>query len=70
MARDLGLVDELGGLEKAIKLAGEMSGIKGEPEVIFKEDRFDFKDMLKGFFPGELLSNTFSGISVKYMMTP
>lgn len=33
-ALEIGLVDELGGLEDAIKIAGEMAGIKGKPEVV------------------------------------
>ncbi len=70
MAKSLGLVDELGNLEDAIKLAGELSGIQGEPEVVIKKDKFDFTEMLKGQLPGKLLSNSFSGISLKYLLTP
>lgn len=33
-ARALGLVDELGGLRDAVRLAGNLSGIKGEPSVV------------------------------------
>jgi len=36
-AKKLGLVDELGGLERAIELAAKLAGIKGEPEVIYPE---------------------------------
>jgi len=35
----LGLVDALGSLEDAIALASQMSGIKGEPDVIYPEKR-------------------------------
>lgn len=34
-ARDLGLVDELGSLEAAIRRAGELGGIDGKPEVVY-----------------------------------
>jgi protease-4 len=34
MARDLGLVDGLGGLDDAIRIAGELGGISGKPRVI------------------------------------
>jgi protease-4 len=34
-ARELGLVDELGGLEAAIRRAGELAGIDGKPDVIY-----------------------------------
>jgi protease-4 len=70
MARELGLVDELGNLEYAIDLAGELSGIKGEPNVIHKEDKFNFIDMLKGNIPKQLMNSAFSGISLKYLLTP
>ena len=33
-ARELGLVDELGDLEDAIKIAGKMGGIEGPPNII------------------------------------
>lgn len=33
-ARDLGLVDELGGLQDAVQLAGRLSGIEGSPDVV------------------------------------
>ncbi|PLY06689.1 MAG: signal peptide peptidase SppA, partial [Desulfuromonas sp.] len=34
-ARDLGLVDELGNLEDAIRLAASLGGIEGEPDVVY-----------------------------------
>jgi ClpP class serine protease len=34
MARELGLVDALGGLDDAISLAGELGGITGKPRVV------------------------------------
>ena len=36
-AKELGLVDEIGNLEDAIRLAADLVGIKGEPEVIWPE---------------------------------
>jgi len=50
-------------------LAGELSGIKGEPQVVTKEDKFSFLDLLKGNFPGKLVGDIFSGIQLKYMFT-
>jgi protease-4 len=38
-AKKLGLVDELGDLEDAIKIAGEMAGIKGPPKTIKERGR-------------------------------
>lgn len=68
-AKEIGLVDELGSLQDAIMLAGELGGIKGEPQVVTKEDKFSVMDFLKGNFPGKLISNVFSGIQLKYMFT-
>lgn len=39
-ALSYGFVDELGGLEAAIKLAGELGGIEGEPAVLYPEKKF------------------------------
>jgi protease-4 len=70
MAKEAGLVDELGNLQDAIMLAGELTGIEGEPEVIEKEDEFSFFDMLKGEFRGRLMGTAFSGIQLKYLFAP
>jgi protease-4 len=35
MARDLGLVDVLGGLDEAVRIAGELGGIEGKPRVLW-----------------------------------
>lgn len=70
-AKELGLVDELGNLEYAIKLAGKISGIKGEPQVISKKEKLSFWDLLSGGnLPNELIKNGFQTISLKYMLTP
>jgi len=49
-AKQLGLVDELGGLEDAVKLAGRMAGIKGEPRIVkeVKKERIGILDLLGG----------------------
>jgi protease-4 len=47
-AWDLGLVDELGDLQDAIRVAAELSGIKGEPRVITERRRTGLADMLSG----------------------
>jgi protease-4 len=69
MAKELGLVDELGNLQDAIMLAGELTGIKGEPEVVTKKDEFSIFDLLKGQLPEYLIGNAFSGIQLKYLFT-
>ena len=70
MAKELGLVDELGNLEDAIMLAGKLTGIKGEPDVVYKEEDFSFIDILRGGISKNLVGNVFSGISLKYLLTP
>ncbi len=69
MAKEAGLVDELGSLEDAIALAGQLSGIKGEPEVVRKEDKFSLSELLKSQIPSSLIGESFSGISIKYLFT-
>ncbi len=69
MAKEVGLVDEIGTLQDAIMLAGELTGIKGEPQVVTKEEKFGILDYIKGEFPGKLIHNVFSGIQLKYLFT-
>lgn len=64
-----GLVDELGNLEDAINVAAKLAGIKGEPEVVSKKERFSIVDVLRGKFPKEL-SDVFPSVKIKYMFTP
>lgn len=64
-----GLVDELGNLEDAINVAAKLAGIKGEPEVVSKKERFSIIDVLRGKFPKEL-SDVFPSVKIKYMFTP
>jgi len=45
-AKDLGLVDELGGLDDAVKLAGKLGGISGEPTVKRQERKVGLLDLL------------------------
>lgn len=69
-AKELGLVDELGNLEDAIRLAGKISGIKGKPEVVYKTNKFSFLDIIRGNLPDELIKEAFPAIRLKYLLTP
>lgn len=69
MAKEIGLVDEIGSLEDAIALAGQLAGIKGEPEVVRKEEKFSLIEMLRSQIPDRLMGEAFSGISIKYLFT-
>jgi len=69
-AKELGLVDVLGNLEDAIKLAGQLSGIKGEPQVVTKKEKFRVWNFISGVFPGgELIKDGFPTIRLKYVLT-
>jgi len=66
-ALEVGLIDELGSLEDAVRIAAEMSGIKGEPVVVSKKDRFSFMNLLRG--PKELIGDVPS-VKLKYVFVP
>ncbi|MBI5664572.1 MAG: signal peptide peptidase SppA [Nitrospirae bacterium] len=70
MAKEIGLVDELGNLQDAIMLAGKLTGIKGEPRVVTKKEEFSVFDLLKSQLPDKLIGSVFSGIQLKYLFTP
>lgn len=64
-----GLIDELGNLEDAVKAAANLSGIKGEPSVVSKEEKFSLISFLRGKMPKEL-TDMFPSVKVKYLFTP
>ncbi|HXX53487.1 MAG TPA: signal peptide peptidase SppA [Thermodesulfovibrionales bacterium] len=68
-AVSIGLVDELGNLEDAIKVAARLSGIKGEPGVVSKKEKFSFMDFVRGSLPKEL-SDIFPTVKLKYYFSP
>ena len=47
-AKDLGLVDELGGFDYAVELAAGLGGIKGEPKLKRPERKVRLTDLLSG----------------------
>lgn len=64
-AKELGLVDELGGLQYAIEVAARLSNLKDKPKPIYPaEEKFGFFKNLSQ----KLSSKT--GLSVNYQMTP
>ena len=58
-AKAIGLVDELGDLEDAIKLAGKLGRIEGEPKVITEEKKYSVWDLLKGKDVGNIFKGIF-----------
>lgn len=62
-AKELRLVDELGNLPDAIRKAGELGGITGEPEVIEYHEPFDFfRQLLRMFQPSDPLTRIISAL--------
>ncbi len=68
-AVNIGLVDELGDLEDAIRVAAKLAGIKGEPEVVSKKEKFSLVDLVRGKFPKEF-SELFPTMKLKYILAP
>lgn len=53
-AKSILLVDDIGDLHDAIKLAGELGGIEGEPRVMEVRKPFSFRDLLENTFLGSV----------------
>ena len=68
-AKEFKLVDELGDLDDAIKLAADLGGIEGEPRVVEPRRKFSIRDFLESRFLGALPRFDWSGgVSLKYLM--
>ncbi|MCI0527751.1 MAG: S49 family peptidase, partial [Nitrospira sp.] len=70
-AKVLGLVDELGDLEDAIRLTAEMVGITGKPKIVETKKGFSILDLLRNQWLGSLpysLSPRGRTISLQYML--
>jgi protease-4 len=67
-ARTAKLVDELGDLQDAIKLAARLVGIEGEPRVVEPRKRFSLRDLLENSFLGRVATVMPSGINLKYLL--
>jgi protease-4 len=68
-AREMKLVDELGDLEDAIRLAADLAGIEGEPKVVEPRKRFSIRELLESRLLGVLPRLDFqAGVRLKYLM--
>ena len=65
------LLDRLGNLPDAIKIAGELAGIEGNPKVIRKEKRASLFEQLVGIEQMPALDEMFSppGVTFRYQMS-
>jgi len=66
MAKSYGLVDELGSLEDAVRVAARRAGIKGRPRVVRMAPRATLLDLL---FPSEEWGYS-AGALLSYLCTP
>jgi len=60
------LVDEIGDLDDAVKVAGKLAGIDGEPVVVSKSEKGVISKLLDGKMPEEL-SRVLPDLHLKYM---
>lgn len=68
-AKDAKLIDGLGDLAEAIKVAAELAGIEGEPQVVEPKRKFSFRDWLDSRLSTVLPHTQFrTGVSLKYLM--
>jgi protease-4 len=63
------LVDELGDLDDAVRIAADMVGITGEPTLVEPKKRFSIRDIIDSRVQGLLPKFDFQpGIQLKYLM--
>ncbi len=68
-AKELKLVDELGGLSDAIDLGASLAGIEGAPDVIYPErQKMSFWKTFSGGASIDKLAELFTGLRVMYMI--
>lgn len=57
-AKEMGLVDELGNFERAVRYISDMVGIKGEPYILKEEEEKGLLyRLIKGYFPSNVFEN-------------
>lgn len=68
-AKELNLVDELGGLSDAIALSASLAGIEGEPSVVYPErQKINIWKTFSGSASIESLAELFTGLRVSYLI--
>ena len=68
-AKDVKLVDELGNLDDAIRLAADMVGIEGEPKVVEPSKPFSLRRLIEGHLFGSMPRLGFQpSVRLKYLM--
>jgi len=64
-----GLIDELGGLEDAIRRTAEIAGIEGEPDVVTKKEKKSLWDSIEGKVSGSM-PDIFPHLRLNYIIYP
>lgn len=68
-AVDAKLVDELGNLDDAVRIAADLVGIEGEPTLVEPKKRFSIREIIDSRMQGLLPTFDFqTGIRLKYLM--
>jgi protease-4 len=68
-AKEANLVDDLGDLAEAVKVAADLAGIEGEPKVIEPKRRFSIREWLDSRILSALPKvELHSGVTLKYLM--
>jgi len=70
-AMELGLVDDLGGLQDTIRMTAEMVGIKGKPRIVETRKRFSILELLRNRWLGSLaqsFNQSRGTISLQYLL--
>ncbi len=52
-AKEIGLIDELGGLKDAVRKAAELAGIEGEPQMVEAREEKSMLDFFRDLLSGE-----------------
>lgn len=68
-ALEIGLVDDLGDLQHAIKVAATLAGIEGEPEIVVKKKKSPLFELLEGNIY-ETLIKSIPRFELKYEYIP
>mgnify|MGYP001567180541 CR=1 FL=1 len=61
-AKKLGLIDELGGFQDAVRLAGRLAGIEGKPEMVYGIKK---KNTILNYLSGSMASRLFGAFGEK-----
>jgi len=69
-AKEIGLIDSLGTLEDAVKIAANMSGIEGEPTIIKEKERYTLIERILDTFSNNELNSIKEEIKNEFLEQP